>query len=115
MNERDDTRLRDMLDAARVGTSFVAGETRDALAVDQKLVFALVRAIEIVGEAANRVSQETRAELPQIPWRNIIGMRNRVIHDYVNVDLDIVWEVATRNLPELIAELERVLPEDEGE
>ena len=111
MNERDETRLRDMLDAARTAVSFVAGRTWESLDSDLMFAYAAVRAIEIVGEAAARVTQPTRDQLSSIPWHNIIGMRNRVIHNYLNVDNDIVWEVLTQNLPSLIAELERILNE----
>ena len=82
---------------------------------NQMFAFALVRAVEIIGEAASRVSQETRETIPGIPWREIVGMRNKVIHDYVNVDHDIVWDVATVDLPALLAELERVLPPEKEE
>lgn len=111
MNERDETRLRDMLDAARTAVSFVAGRTRQNLDSDLMFAYAAVRAIEIVGEAAAQVTQPTRDQWSSIPWHNIIGMRNRVIHDYLNVDNDIVWKVLTQNLPSLIAELERILNE----
>lgn len=114
MNERDEARLRDMLDAAHDALSFVAGRSREMLDTDRMFAFALVRAIEIIGEAAARVTQETRDQYPQIPWKNIIGMRNRIVHDYVSVDLDIIWEIATARLPELIIELKRILSiEDE--
>lgn len=110
MNERDETLLRDMLDAARDAVAFTTGRDRAMLDDDRMFSFALVRAIEIVGEAAGRVSLETRDALPQIPWRNIVGMRNKIIHDYRYVDHDIVWDVATLNLPQLIDELESILP-----
>lgn len=113
MNEYDETRLRDMLDAARKAQEFIADKSRERIHTDDMLAFAVVRAIEITGEAASRVSQETRDTLPQIEWRAIIGMRNRIIHDYVSVNLDVVWDVATHDLPRLIVELERLLPPEE--
>jgi uncharacterized protein with HEPN domain len=113
MNERDEARLRDMLDAAHKARSYVKGQSRTSLeANDEILGFAVVRAIEIIGEAASRVSSETRASLPQIEWGNIIGMRNRIIHDYLNVDYDIVWKVATQSLVSLVEELEKLLLSD---
>ncbi|HLV37565.1 MAG TPA: HepT-like ribonuclease domain-containing protein [Spirillospora sp.] len=93
----------------RAAVSFAAGRTRETLDADLMFAYAAVRAIEIVGEAAAHISQPTRDQLTSIPWHNIIGMRNRVVHDYLNVDNDIVWEVLTQNLPSLIAELERIL------
>jgi uncharacterized protein with HEPN domain len=74
------------------------------------IAYAVVRAIELIGEVASRVTIETRDQYPNIAWKNIIGMRNQVIHRYNNVNLDIVWQVFTRNIPELIAQLVTILP-----
>lgn len=109
MQKDDEIRLRHMLDAARQALDFVRDETRGSLNKDRKLEFALVKAIEIVGEAASKVSTESRENLPQIPWPNIIGMRNRVIHAYFDINLDILWKTITEDLPPLVAELEKVL------
>lgn len=109
MNERDRTRLYDMLIEAHRVQTFLAGKTRDDLFQDTLLAYAVVRAIEIVGEAAAQTSSEIHQLHPEIPWRNIIGMRNRIVHGYSSVDLNIVWEVATRNQPTLIPLLEQIL------
>ncbi len=109
MNGRDEILLRDMLDEARTAQEFIAGHTRSDLDTNKQLAYALVRAIEVVGEAVSQISQTTRSHYSQIPWKNIIGMRNRIVHGYRSVNLDIVWEVATRNLLDLIAELEQLL------
>jgi uncharacterized protein with HEPN domain len=74
----------------------------------------LVRAVEIIGEAASRVSAETRAQYPGIPWKAIIGTRNKVIHDYVSVDHDILWDTVQVDLPGLIAQLEEILSEPDN-
>jgi uncharacterized protein with HEPN domain len=113
MNERDETRLRDMLDAARKAEAFMDGRTRLNLGQDEMLAFAVVRALEIVGEAASRVTTDTRTELAQIPWKDITGMRNKIIHDYDQVDLDVVWQTVAHNLPTLISELDRILAPDD--
>ncbi|MCC7450737.1 MAG: DUF86 domain-containing protein [Anaerolineae bacterium] len=113
MNDRDKVRLRDMLDAAHDGAAFATGRTRHMLDTDRMFAFALVRAIEIIGEAASRLSPETRQGLPQIQWQAVIGMRNKIIHDYVSVDYNIVWDVATNDLPNLIGELEKILGDSE--
>ncbi len=113
MNEQDETRLHDMLDAARKARSFAEGKRRETLDSDEVLSFALVRALEIVGEAAARVSQETRTRYTGIRWAEIIGMRNKVIHDYLSVDNHIVWDVVAHDLPILIRELESIFPADE--
>ncbi len=100
----------DMLDAAQRAVKFVGGKTHESLDEDHMLLgFALVRAIEVVGEAANQVDKETRESIPTIRWREMIGMRNRIVHHYVSVDYDIVWTVATIHLPEMIKELENFL------
>jgi uncharacterized protein with HEPN domain len=107
--ETDTLRLRHRLDAARAALSFSSGRTRDDLSADLMLQFALVRAPEIVGEAAARVSEGTRTGHPEIPWTAIVGMRNRLIHGYFDVDLEIVWRTATELLPALIVTLEALL------
>ncbi len=109
MNARDKTLLHDMLDAARNAVTFAAGRSRSDLDSDTMFAYAAVRAIEIVGEAASKVSLSTREELSSIPWHNIIGMRHRVVHDYLNIDNDIVWQVLIQNMPFLIEELEKTL------
>jgi uncharacterized protein with HEPN domain len=110
MNEADEVRLRDMLDAACKALEFAESKTRQNLDTDDMFAFALVRAIEIVGEAAARVSQETRGSYPQIRWTEIIGMRNKIVHDYLSVDNNIVWDVTENDLPPLIQQLESILP-----
>ena len=111
----DELRLRHMLDHAREATSFAQRTTKDDLERDRLLNLALVRLIEIVGEAASRVTAQTRATHSQIPWNQITGMRNRLIHGYDFVDHEILWQTLTDDLPVLVAELERILgAEDEG-
>ncbi len=110
MNERDKTRFQDMLNAARKAKNYVTGKERSALEADDFLLgFAVVRAVEIIGEAAGKVTPETRLAYPQISWMDMIGMRNRIVHEYLRVDYDIVWRVATEDVPELITELEKIL------
>ena len=109
MRKDDLVRLRHMLDAAREAVSFAQYQTRSSLDTDRKLAHALVRAIEIVGEAAAQMTREGREELPQIPWPNIIGMRNRLIHAYFDINLDILWKTVTEDLPPIIADLEKIV------
>ena len=109
MNESDIIRLRHMLDAAREALSFIAERSSEDLSRDRMLVLALVKEIEIIGEAASRISDESRKALPRIPWPKIIAMRNRLIHAYADVDLSIVWDTLTGALPELQRELEIAL------
>jgi uncharacterized protein with HEPN domain len=109
MNELDRLRLQHMLDAAREATMFAHGRTKDDLARDRMLLLALVKEIEIIGEAGARVSAEGRATSPDIPWDKITGMRNRLIHGYFDRNLEVIWSTLRSNLPDLIQELEKVL------
>ena len=106
----DEVRLRHMLEHAREVVSLMGGRDRSDLGTSRMLSLAVVRLIEIVGEAANRVSKTRQKQLSQIPWPQIIGMRNRLIHGYDAVDLDIVWQTVTEELPPLITILEEILP-----
>jgi uncharacterized protein with HEPN domain len=101
----DGTRLAHMLDHAREAVEMVKGRQREDLDRDRMLNLSLVRLIEIVGEAANRVSKPKQAALPDIPWPEIIGMRNRIVHGYDEVDFDILWAVIRDDLPPLIERL----------
>lgn len=100
------TALRDMLDHAREAVSLAQGKTRTDLDSDRLLNLALVRLLEIVGEAASRVPEEERARHTEIPWPQIISLRNRLIHGYDSVDFDILWQIVSVDLPSLIVALE---------
>ena len=115
-NASDDMiRLRHMLGAAREVVSFTGGATREDLDTNIMLFRALSMSAGIIGEAASRVSQDFRDAHPQIPWKQVIGMRNFLFHAYFKVDKDILWDTALDAIPALVAELEKVLPpEDEG-
>ena len=109
MKRPDDAVLRDMLDQAKLAVTAIAGKERSNLDSDFVLAAALERFIEVIGEAASKVSAATRHSTPQIPWKEIIGMRNRLIHGYASVDLDIVWDVVSGDLEEIIDALEALL------
>ena len=100
-------RLRDILDAARLISSYVAGTTEQAFRADTQKQDAVIRRIEIIGEAAAHLNEETRQAIPALPFRKMRGMRNIVAHDYANVDLKIVWEVATAQVPQISGVLEK--------
>jgi uncharacterized protein with HEPN domain len=109
--QRDYIRLRHMLDYAREAVALSEGKTQADLDSDRLLELALVRLLEIVGEAASRVSLEDRALYPAIPWLQIIGLRNRLIHGYDAVDREILWQIVVVDLPSLVTDLEEILPE----
>jgi len=94
-----------MVDAARKAVGFASSRSRGDLDDDEMLALALTRLLEIVGEAAKAVSETTRAQYQAIPWKAIAGTRDRLIHGYFDVDLDIVWQIVSEDLPALIAQL----------
>lgn len=108
----DRTRMLHMRDAAHDAMSFIRGRDRTDLQSDRMLALALERCIEIIGEAASQITPEGRQRNPAIPWADIIGMRNRLIHAYHDVELDTVWSTVTEDLPALVGALESVLPPD---
>ena len=109
MRKDDEIRLRHMLDAACEAISFAQGRTRIELDSDRMLVLSLVKAIEIVGEAAYQIAETTRGELPAIPWADIIGMRHRLVHAYFDINLDVLWQTVQDDLPALIGQIEPLL------
>ena len=100
--------LEDEIPNARLRL-YVSGKGCADLADDQMLQFALVRAIEIIGEAAGRVSEEVQKSAPEIPWREAVGIRNRLVHAYFDVDLGILWQTAVESVPQLQERLENLL------
>ncbi len=112
MSRHDDTiRVRHMLDASRKAVALLAGRTRAQLAADEVAQLALARLLEIVGEAAGRVSPAYRTSHPQLQWAEMGGLRNRLAHAYFDVDLDVLVDIVVKDLPPLIELLERLLPD----
>jgi len=109
MRPDDRIRLLHMLDAARQALSFVENRTRADLDHDLQLVWALVKAIEIIGEAAYQIRAESRAEVRDLPWEKIIGMRHRLVHAYFDINLDILWKTVKEGLPPLVQILSAAL------
>ncbi len=110
---RDIQYLYDILESARLAVSYVTGKTRATFLSDIQCQDAVNRRIMIIGEAANRISQETRQTLNHLPWRQMIGMRNVVVHEYANLNLGIVWDTIQNDFPPLITELEKVMSSGE--
>jgi uncharacterized protein with HEPN domain len=107
---RDDTYLVDILESAKIALDYVLGKSWDEFHEDLQCQDAVVRRIEIIGEAARRVSQQMRNKYPQIPWREMTSMRNLVIHEYDVVDINQVWDTVQNKLPPLIKELAKIVP-----
>ena len=99
-----------MLDTARLAVTKVKGVTREAFDADENLRLALAHLVQTIGEAARQVSSAFREAHPQTPWAKIVGMRHRVVHDYLHVDYDIIWGVVSVDLPALIEVLADILP-----
>lgn len=97
---------RDMLSYAQEAVALTKGKQRSDVDTDRLLNLALVRLLEVIGEAANRISVKEQQQHPEIPWPQIVGLRNRLIHGYDVVDFDILWQIITDDLPPLIAKLE---------
>jgi uncharacterized protein with HEPN domain len=105
----DAIRLRHMLDAACEAQQFARGKTELDIGGDRMLVLSLVKEIEIIGEAAGKVSESTRRQLSQIPWQDVVDVRDRLIHAYFDIDVGVVWDTVTKDLRPLIAALESAL------
>jgi uncharacterized protein with HEPN domain len=101
--------LRDILDAAEKAQRFVAGVTWQEFAENDEKTFAVIRALEVIGEAARAVPAEVRDRYPSIPWREVIGMRDKLIHQYFGVNLQRVWETVQSDLPALHDAVEEIL------
>jgi uncharacterized protein with HEPN domain len=114
LSYQDNTaRLRHMLDHAREAHAMAQGKLRDDLDADRQLNLSLVRLLEIVGEAASRVSPDFRAINPEISWPEVIGLRNRLVHAYDRIDFDILWGIVSDDLPQLIGSLEQIVEKDD--
>ena len=109
MPSEDFIRLRHMFDAAEEARSFIIGRKREDLSDDRMLVLALVKDIEIIGEAAYRISDATKAKYTDIPWDDIVGMRHRMVHAYFDINLDILWRTVSDDLPDLMHTLRKII------
>jgi uncharacterized protein with HEPN domain len=93
--------LRDMLEATDKVASFISGLSEEAFLKDEKTQYAVVRALEVIGEAAKKIPDDVRATYPGLPWRQIVGMRDVLIHDYFGVNAQVVWKTATLDVPSM--------------
>ena len=113
LSENDAIRLRHMLESASKALLFAKGKSRAHLGKDEQLRLALVQLIQIVGEAASRVSREFQEQTPSIQWADIISTRNRLIHAYFDINLNVLWDTIKDDLPPLVNELEKILGTEE--
>lgn len=110
---RDRGYLLDILESAKLIKSHLGDKSRTEFARDIQCQDAIIRRLEVIGEAARRVSQECRDEISQLSWSEMIGMRNVMIHGYDSIDAGVIWETIVYDLPLLISVLEKVLKEDD--
>lgn len=115
VRDRDAARLRHMIDAGRGAVDSVRGRTLDEFLADRILRNSVVRDIEVLGEAASRMSPGFRAVHPEVDWAGIVGMRNRLIHAYFDVDGVRVWKTVQEEIPPLVARIRRWVPKEEEE
>ncbi len=113
MQSKDIIRVRHIIDEAGEACKYVEGISFDEFVEDGKTVRAVMRSIEVIGEAASKISIEFRKEHPAVPWQKIIGMRNRLIHVYFDIDYNIIWQTVKENLPPLIQQLQSILKNKE--
>ena len=102
-------RIRHMLDFANTAVRFTKGKNRDDLNANEMLALATVHLIEMLGEASRNVALEFQQRYPEVPWEQICGTRNRLAHGYIDVDLDIIWAIVSKDLPPLIVQLRHIL------
>jgi uncharacterized protein with HEPN domain len=107
MAVKDKARIAHILEAADDLTVFLNGKNRADLSSDKLLRYAVIRAIEIIGEASSQISAQIKADYPQLPWREAVGMRNELIHAYITVDEEIVWTTATVDIPQFVEAIKR--------
>jgi uncharacterized protein with HEPN domain len=112
MLQADIVRLKHMLDASNEIICFTRQKTQEDFNSDRKLQLSVVHLLEIIGEAGAGVSEEVQNKYPQIPWKSIIGMRNRLIHGYFDIDLIIVYKTATQDIPTLVEKLEQIVAQN---
>jgi len=104
-----DDYFREMLSNAERAIRFAKGADYDSFIKDEKSVYAVIRAIEIIGEASQKIPTEIREKHPEIPWRDISTMRNKLIHEYFGINLQVVWQTIHEDLPMLIPALRKAL------
>jgi uncharacterized protein with HEPN domain len=106
--------LVDIRDAAEKAIGFIQGMTEPQFRTEDKTIFAVTRALEILGEATKRIPQTFRDQYPEVPWRSMTGLRDKLIHDYATIDSEVLWKTVTEDLPPLLAKIRPILNDIEG-
>ena len=101
--------IEDIIDAMTKATKFVEGVSYEEFTKDDKTIFAVIRAIEIIGEAVKNIPDDTKKGYPEIPWKRMAGMRDKVIHGYFGVDIKVVWDTIKEEIPEVKPLFEKML------
>jgi uncharacterized protein with HEPN domain len=114
MEKNDEKRLNNMLEAAKDAVGFLRGKTREDLDKDKQLTLSLLKSLEMMGEAASKVSKECQLRCEPIPWGNVIELKQQVVHTYWDIDRDWIWKTVTDELPPIINALEQLLPSGAG-
>lgn len=112
MRVDDRIRIQHMIDAAEEALSFVTDVEKKNFSHNRMFILSVIKDIEIIGEAASKISEGTKLKYSNIPWKDIVGMRNRLIHGYFDVNIKLVWNTTQNNLPPLIKSLKEILNED---
>ena len=105
--------LRDMLENANRAIQFIEGMDFETFSEDDKTVYAVIRAVEIIGEATRNIPEEIRAKYPEIPWREVSDMRNKLVHRYFGINLEVIWQTLNEDLPMLAATIQEVIRREE--
>lgn len=105
--------FEDILEYAKTSLEFIKDLTYEGFIQDKKAVFATIRALEVIGESSNRISNEIKEKYPNLPWIEMRGLRNRIIHNYDDIDYTIVWNVLKNEIPKLINQIELMIDEIE--
>lgn len=114
-SDKDFVRLKHMLDSTQAILSFAKGRQRSSLDKDRLFLSAVLRELEIIGEAAGRISEKTKKKFPHIPWKELVGLRNRLIHAYFDVDHNIIWKTIREYLPSFLKHLQNAVESLETE